>query len=113
MRASLTPCADGLPNGLMGVILPSAGLPPLAPRRLRRRLASQGGADAYARWYWYPGREDELTEWIEDASLARVTRAHLLHAWPGQPVYRPQAATGRAPPSTRRRAPVNVAGSGN
>ncbi|MHB0874874.1 MAG: TIR domain-containing protein [Anaerolineae bacterium] len=88
LRASLAPGVDGLPNGLLGVVLPSAGPRPLAPRRLRGNLAIEGEVDSYARWYWYPDSVAELAEWIDDASRARAERHHLLRTAPGQPAHR-------------------------
>jgi hypothetical protein len=96
IRASLLPRADGLPNGLLGIVLPSAGLRPLAPRQLRRALAPAGlrAGAGYARWYWYPTETADLERWVADALHARTERAHLLHAGMGQPSYRIQAPLG-------------------
>jgi len=66
------------PNGLLGIVLPSAGKKPVAPNRLEINLESERGDEAYAQWYWYPKRKDFLTNIIEEAYKARTSRAHLI-----------------------------------
>jgi len=64
-------------NGLLGIVLPSAGKKPTAPKRLKINLSSDD-QDGYARLYWYPKRKDTLSNWIEDAFNARKSRSDLI-----------------------------------
>ncbi len=65
------------PNGLLGIVLPSAHKNPIAPSRLDINL-DDDHEKAYARWYCYPTRTDYLSNWIENAYKARTTKAHLI-----------------------------------
>ena len=58
-------------SGLLGVLLPSAGINPSAPIRLNDNLPKTHGADGYARYIIYPPSDDFLRTWIEDAFTAR------------------------------------------
>lgn len=79
IQGSLRRPADGPPpNGLLGVVLPSAGTQPQAPERLRINLKGPNATQGYARWYYYPQTKSELASWIEDAFQARTARAHLI-----------------------------------
>lgn len=78
IQASLRHGKTVTPNGLLGIVLPSAGKKPKAPDRLRKNLLGKDGDDGYARWRWYPQRKDILAKYIEDAFQARTSRAHLI-----------------------------------
>jgi len=66
------------PNGLLGIVLPSAGENPTAPERLNENLKGEKADEGYARWYWYPQQKDTLANWIEDAFKARTSRDNLI-----------------------------------
>jgi len=78
IQASLRSGQWVLPNGLLGIVLPSAGWQPIPPDRLRMNLSLPMGRQGYARWYWYPQSGDDLNNMIEDAFQARSTREHLI-----------------------------------
>ncbi len=77
IQASLRHGETVTPNGLIGIVLPSAGKKPTPPERLRINLNTDE-EDGYARWYWYPERKDVLAKWIDDAYNARFSRVHLI-----------------------------------
>ena len=78
IQASLRRPAGGLPNGLLGIKLPSYNGHGY-PDRLNRNLNSPGrDAEVYARAIDYPQSGQNLTSWIEDAFRARTQRAHLI-----------------------------------
>src|SRR5262249_35215265 len=60
------------PNGLLGIVLPSAGQTPVPPSRLQANIES-----GYAQWYWYPQDAGSLSNMIETAFQAR-TRTHQI-----------------------------------
>lgn len=62
------------PNGLLGIVLPSANSNPIPPERLERNL----GEDNYANWYWYPKLKSILAREIEEAFQNRTKRAHTI-----------------------------------
>jgi hypothetical protein len=66
-----------IPNGVMGIILPSKGNSAYLPPRLEANW-SNGHVDCYARYWIYPRTAEELGSWIEDAYQARTQRAHLI-----------------------------------
>jgi hypothetical protein len=66
-----------IPNGLMGIILPSLGDRAHLPPRFKFNW-DKDHEDCYARYYVYPKSPSILEEWIEDAFHARETRAHLI-----------------------------------
>lgn len=78
IQASLRHGEVVMPNGLFGIVLPSAGKKPIPPDRLKKNLKGENSDEGYARWYWYPQRKDTLANWIEDAFRARTSRAHLI-----------------------------------
>lgn len=78
IQASLRHGPTVMPNGLLGIVLPSAGRDPVPPERLRWNLKTESGPDSYASWYWYPRNERDLVNWIEEAFQARTARAHLI-----------------------------------
>ena len=77
IQASLRRGSTVTPNGLLGIVLPSASKNPVAPERLKMNLNSKYD-DGYARWYYYPTRKDVLANWIDDAFNARINRANLI-----------------------------------
>jgi hypothetical protein len=78
IQASLRHGEIVTPNGLLGIVLPSAGKNPTAPDRLRKKMIGKSSDEGYARWHWYPTRKDILANQIEDAFNARASRAHLI-----------------------------------
>jgi len=78
IQASLRHGETATPNGLLGIVLPSAGREPTPPDRLNKNLKGEDSDEGYARWFWYPQRKDTLANWIEDAFQARTSRAHLI-----------------------------------
>lgn len=77
IQSSLRSGPQTTPNGLLGIVLPSAAQNPIAPNRLSINLGTQQ-ALGYARWYHYPQTADALTGWIEDAFAARTSRTNLI-----------------------------------
>jgi hypothetical protein len=78
IQASLRHGDVATPNGLIGIVLPSAGKRPKPPERLSKNLKGDKSDVGYARWYWYPRRKDQLANWLDDAFQARTSRAHLI-----------------------------------
>jgi hypothetical protein len=68
IQASLRRPTDGHPNGLLGILLDRRVRPQLPPRLAANRDSG------YARYHYYPPDVATLSEWIEDAYEARVTR---------------------------------------
>lgn len=66
-----------LPNGVIGILLPSQGDSAFLPPRIKDNW-SRGEVNCYARYRSAPVTADQLGEWIEDAFNARTTRAHLI-----------------------------------
>lgn len=66
-----------LPNGLIGIALSDPPHPFCLPARFANNLKN-GHDDYYARYIRYPTSEQKLRKWIEDAHLARTTRAALI-----------------------------------
>jgi hypothetical protein len=67
---------QSLPNGLVGIILPSQGERAYLPPRFENNWDSSN--NGYARYYIYPPSAQVLKGWIEDAYLARTTRAYMI-----------------------------------
>jgi len=78
IQASLRHGDKTTPNGLLGIVLPSAGKTPTPPERLLKNLKGKNSDEGYARWYWYPQSRDSLASWIEDAYQARTSRAYQI-----------------------------------
>ena len=72
LQASLRRPAQGLPNGLIGILLNERTRPALPPRF---RINRDSG---YAGYHYYPPNVSTLADWIEDAYHARVLRAQLI-----------------------------------
>nr|VFJ71152.1 MAG: MTH538 TIR-like domain (DUF1863) [Candidatus Kentron sp. DK] len=66
-----------MPNGLMGIVLPSQNNRANLPPRLQANWNPEH-RDCYARYWSYPQTDSQLSDWIEDAHQARRTRAHLI-----------------------------------
>ena len=77
IQASLQRGENSLPNGLLGIVLPSQGkLADLPPRfEMNWKPENQGG---YARYYVAPSSSASLRPLIEDAFQARTARANLI-----------------------------------
>lgn len=80
IQSSLRHGAKTLPNGLLGIALPSAGEQATVPRRLSINLPNRIGTFGYARCYSYPSSTTSLAAWVEDAFMARtdVARVKLI-----------------------------------
>lgn len=68
LKSSLRSGETYIPNGVLGVVLPSAGQVHL-PLRLQENVQSR-----YAKIFPYPAGPQKLGEWIEDAYDARESR---------------------------------------
>lgn len=66
-----------IPNGLMGIVLPSQNNTAHLPTRLADNWNSEH-RNCYARFWSYPSSTTQLSDWIEDAYLARTARASLI-----------------------------------
>lgn len=64
------------PNGVIGILLPSAGGAAHLPPRLSDNWNREN--NCYARYYAYPSTPEQLAAWIDDANAARKTRAYLI-----------------------------------
>ncbi|MGO9572473.1 MAG: TIR domain-containing protein [Desulfomonilaceae bacterium] len=83
IQASLRAPQNGLPNGLLGVKLPTYPEGTDFPERLNKNLLSEtkkaaGQTDCFARWIAYPQTSDALWVAIEAAFQRRKTHAHLI-----------------------------------
>jgi hypothetical protein len=65
------------PNGLLGILLPSAAGGAYLPPRFEANWA-RNEVDCYARYRHWPTSGDQLRGWIEDAYAARTSRDHLI-----------------------------------
>lgn len=65
------------PNGLMGIILPSAGNSAELPQRLFDNW-EQNSTNCYAPFWGYPQNSNTLGSWIDDAHSSRTARSHLI-----------------------------------
>ncbi len=65
----------GLPNGLIGVLVPG-----ITEARLPDRFKDNWDRDdtGYARFYQYPKSKMQLRNWIEEAFGARTSRAQMI-----------------------------------
>lgn len=68
---------ETLPNGLVGIILPSQGKNAHLPPRFADNWV-KGHQGCYARYWIYPSTPEELGKWIDDAYEARTSRAELI-----------------------------------
>lgn len=67
---------EDLPNGLLGIALPSRSDSAHLPERFKHNWQKDGGG--YARFKSYPSSEAQLRGWIEEAYKARTELAHLI-----------------------------------
>lgn len=77
IKSSLKQGNSIIPNGLMGIVLPSQNNRCSLPPRFRENW-NQNHENCYARFWSYPDSDQQLIDWIEDAYNARNTRAHLI-----------------------------------
>ncbi len=77
IKGSLRQGVDSLPNGLIGIQMPSGGGGFNPPERLAQNW-NQENPTCYARCYRYPNSKDELRLWIEDAYAARRSRSQWI-----------------------------------
>lgn len=73
IQSSLRRPANGLPNGLLGVILDPDTTRATLPDRLKQNYAS-----GYAGFYVYPSNPSTLARWIDQAYQARTESANLI-----------------------------------
>lgn len=73
IKASLQQQGVDEPNGLLGIVLPSAGSAPSLPLRLQTNLGS-----GYARLYPYTPRLGQLATYMRDAFQLRASSANLI-----------------------------------
>lgn len=74
IKASLRQGEDELPNGLIGILLPSTGVH--LPERFGENWNKEN--NCYARYHFAPQSAIELGGWIEDAFSARTGRSRLI-----------------------------------
>lgn len=77
IQASLRHGEDTTPNGLLGIVLSSAGQSPRAPERLSINLSNKD-REKYAEWYWMPSSANDLGEGIDMAFKNRILKADLI-----------------------------------
>jgi hypothetical protein len=73
IQSSLRRSQDGLPNGLLAVLLDPNATKGRLPDRVRLNVNS-----GYAGFYPYPSRAGQLQDWIEKAFIARSTIADKI-----------------------------------
>jgi hypothetical protein len=66
-----------IPNGLIGIVLPSSGRSAILPPRFADNW-SNGHKNCYARYWISPSSAEQLASYIEDAFASRNNRAHLI-----------------------------------
>lgn len=66
-----------IPNGVIGIILPSLGNSAYLPPRLKENWADDN-LDCYAQFWAYPKSAEQLGKWIDDAYNSRISKAHLI-----------------------------------
>ena len=77
LQASLRQTDQTLPNGLLGIKLPSFANS-YFPERFNKNLRHEGQTDCYARHMQYPTSADALWNAIEEAYQRRTTHRHLI-----------------------------------
>jgi hypothetical protein len=77
IKSSLRQSETELPNGLIGILLPSMGSSGHLPDRLKANWNKEN-KDSFARYYKYPTSAEQLGRWIDDAYNARTTRAEYI-----------------------------------
>jgi hypothetical protein len=76
IKASLRQGDVYTPNGVIGILLPSAGTSAHLPERFQANWNREG--NCYARYHSSPISAQQLSEWIEDAYAARTTRNWMI-----------------------------------
>jgi hypothetical protein len=76
LKASLRQGAY-IPNGLLGLVLPSLGGSAHLPPRFKSNYNSDS-VNSYAAYHSYPTSAAQLRGWIEDVYRRRETRGHLI-----------------------------------
>ena len=69
---------DYIPNGLLGVLVPSQGTSAHLPPRFENNWV-RGEANCYARYRSYPNSAEQLGLWIDDAFNARTQRSQFIN----------------------------------
>ncbi len=77
IKSSLRQSDTELPNGLIGILLPSMGNSGHLPQRMRDNW-NQENKNSFARYYAYPSTAAELGSWIDDAYNSRTTRSSFI-----------------------------------
>jgi hypothetical protein len=77
IKASLRQGADSLPNGLLGITLPSTNGNAVLPERFEQNW-KQWNSNCYAHFQPYPASKEQLRIWIEEAYARRRTHSHLI-----------------------------------
>jgi hypothetical protein len=78
LKASLRQGENTTPNGLLGILLPSASESAHLPARFQANWNSEV-RNCYARYHYYPSSAQELRGWLEDAFDARTNRARFIY----------------------------------
>ena len=73
VKASLRQPANGLPNGLVAILLDKNATSGRLPERVKTNVDS-----GYATYHYYPSSATSLSAWIEDAFTARTARASKI-----------------------------------
>ncbi|MDC7236782.1 MAG: TIR domain-containing protein [Sphaerochaetaceae bacterium] len=68
---------ENIPNGLLGILLPSQGSSAYFPPRLSENW-NKDELNCYARCRVYPSSDEQLRAWIEDAYQARKERIKFI-----------------------------------
>lgn len=77
IKSSLRQSDSELPNGLIGILLPSMGNSGHLPERLRVNWNKEH-KNCFARYYSYPNSPEQLGTWIDDAYNARTSRSGFI-----------------------------------
>ena len=83
IQASLRAPQNGLPNGLLGIKLPSFASDTPFPERFNKNLLTAekkaaGEEDCFARWIAYPQKSIQLWDAIDGAFQRRATHSSLI-----------------------------------
>ena len=65
-----------IPNGLLGIVLPSLSNAPSIPERFSENFSKS--TECYASYHWAPSSEEQLGKWIEEAFESRTSKAYLI-----------------------------------
>lgn len=78
IQSSLRRGETTIPNGLLGIKLPSYAPNDVFPERFNANLINAGEADCFARHMPYPATTQALVDAIERAYERRTSHAHLI-----------------------------------